>query len=384
MSVQEQDPLSLECLNDDCLAEVFKYLDWKELLIVDRISSRFQTSVNRSLLKNANKLGKKELKKMTKEEFIRISPFLRTLKICGWSWEDQIARTSIIDNVNPNLFQNLKELHLIDIDVDDNVLIELLNLNENRLECLTINICTKLNGSFLQALKSLKRVVFSRLEAKPTDFIDFLRENKTIESLGLICCDFLNEDCASEIAESLSKLHSLRWVSFESRIDFNQNGLKVAQMKSLRNLELTTVKYSEFPLFLRLVAETNSVERLELNCNSLDLQPLTQMTSLKELILWTDVVLNFNMEVVYQIKSLEFLSFHFNNELEPDFVLNLVQNLPKLKRLELGAYQISWREDNERLETFLRLESRNLNIVMDKFSLLSVSVSCFEIGKILL
>lgn len=191
--------LSLVNLNDDCLIEIFKYVDGIELYYLTKVSKRFKCIVSSSI-----RNGVLNLRKLPKA--LSATQILKTI---GKSLSTLTATAKNDKYLNTISHCNKFLLHL-DIEINLNVVSELLfyNYMESLVNLKTIKI--KQTSSefeiihFLQKAKNIGRIELCHCELNPSCNITF----PNLRSLKLIGCSLdLNyfEDLMKDIGNNLEE-----------------------------------------------------------------------------------------------------------------------------------------------------------------------------------
>lgn len=268
-------------LNDDCLMEIFSYMDLRSLQTLASVCWRFKSICEymytryRSLdvelctplrilhlmLHNVgSSLQSLKMEFCRESELVLVSKYCKSLRlfsIKGYSFPFNVKQLS-------GIFTNLQRLDLIDCKLSDKCLSSLLEASRKSseasvLEELNISRNDELIGSALVDIVGLKVIDLSFCyRLKPEYFIEFVAKNKNLRKLNIIECDSLEKDCIKAISihsteleelhtthpydnclDALQKLKNLRFQSVRDYILHGQNSWpKVIPLKYLEKLEI--------------------------------------------------------------------------------------------------------------------------------------------------
>ncbi|GAB0097659.1 hypothetical protein DMENIID0001_133240 [Sergentomyia squamirostris] len=310
----KQDPdqrVSLLYLSDDCLLSIFAYFDAYQLMNLERVCNRFQDLVQTSF-RRIEILDFQSMRKasMKENEFFdietirniatNVGPYIRTLKINTTDFiRDGVIKPKIeilreLLNICPHvqylsfhgyfcfssdlhfiLSKTMRKLKSLEMDLYgdayENQLCRCLLMADQLEEISITSVSSKVTGKFLKAVRNLKKLFFSRIpdfenfeNYQPSNFIEFCKNNLSLECLTIDHFKEFNEDCMNEIAKltNLKQLHMKRVTYFNIMVRSRILG-------SLVNL--THLSWSRFTYeLLDILSQYDRLEYLDLEDSDMD------------------------------------------------------------------------------------------------------------------
>lgn len=342
-------------LNDDCLIDVFSYLNFNDLVSVNQTCIRFQplsehvfrkkhTAINltdtpiddysnvdessftllqiRNLfvsfgpqiqkLKVASNSFKQENRYRVLDLLIRSCTSLRVLCLTGFYIKESLYK------INTTFFSHLEDLSLTLCEVCDSIKRVFSQCHE--LRKLTIQSDSNLTGSCIAIsfprLESMKLVMNSDIETRHLN--TFIKLNLQLTSLKIIHCrNCIFDDIFPKIATFLPNLEVLN-IEIEFFHDFNHNIMHLLQLNHLRELQLNCSRYS-VSAFVEALAAKQQIEVLHLS----------------------DGLLNDNLiDAITKCKKLTSLKLCSMPNVHNRFLSELARNLPLLNDFHVSKCQL--------------------------------------------
>lgn len=341
-------------LNDDCLIEVFNYLNCIDLSACDQTSVRFShianevfrkkhTAINltdttlsgysnvgmnqltllqiRNLfvsfgsqiqkLKVASMSFKEENRYRVLDLIIRSCNRLRVLCLTGFYFKESLYKISI------TFFSNLEELSLSLCELNDSI--KRVFVQCQSLRKLTIQSDSNLNGACLTAhfpcLESITLVMNSDIEAR--NLYTFFRLNPQLKSVKIAHCGgCIFDEIFPKIAKLLPDLESLI-IEVDYFQNFVTNLMSLLRLEKLKELQLNCSMYS-VASFIEALAAKGVIEVLHLS----------------------DGVLNDHLiDALIKCKRLQSLKLCSMPSVHNRFLVDLAKNLPDLNDFHISKCQ---------------------------------------------
>lgn len=228
---------TLFMLNDDCLMEIFSYVDLRDLQTLAGVCWRFK-SICENMYTRYKSLDLEPYGYMPLREFHlmlhNVGTSLQSLKMSfkpevewlvllakyckslrSFSFEGYSTRFNV--KRIRGIFRNLQRLDLIDCGLSDKCLSCLLHASRRTLETasvleeLNISRNNNLTGSALVDIVGLKAIDMNLCrQLQPEFFLKFVAKNKNLCKLSIIDCEHLDKTCIEAIASHLLELEELQ------------------------------------------------------------------------------------------------------------------------------------------------------------------------------
>lgn len=371
MSVDERVVQNVEgsvlMLNDDCLLKILRYLGPRDLLRAEKACWRFR-NVAEMIYKTYKVFNSEDhllLKALELRSLIyNIGPYVETLKIkfhflnrklqvlrfaaqyctnvkalhlCG------IEVSYTMRNIQ-NLFRNLTKLEVEACSVNDKNLSYLMRATENK-------TVTELNLTSNQNLTGRCLPVFSNLRVanlyacsglQPKYFVEFLRENATLEELNIVLCEQINEECIREVAK-LGALKKLAISNGYNGIASTAAYSPLKQLTTLTHLRIGYVNYGVLDALLLEFSHEVPLQYLDLTSGHMTKSCLEALLNFKTL---RGLVLNRKKDCdddvlrqIARLRTLEELSIASCHNVTDDGVREVVRLNPKLRQMDVSSCQ---------------------------------------------
>lgn len=407
-------------LDDECLREVFEYLDPDHLTAIADVCARFRQN---AVATARSKVKKIELDKNSlKREFSKLRNFGASIEFvevdgdCYWYANQVNYQKRVIELLTQYCVGEAVVLQFSNFDLNDGIVnrmrpllvrvrqIELFNCQPGKLflenlpfwapelRILSYESCKGSNGEEMR-FESLHRK-FPKMEAmrfscadnlKNSDIEEFLKKNPQLKGLGAYTCRRIDDGIFRSIVKHVPKIEEI-W--FMAKNLSSTNGAK--NFRQLHELKSLTIGACGAQYLLSVLQEivlgNNSLEYLKLvhfnfpyDYQSQQLiEVISKMQKLKELH-FTDVKDMTSKRIINMCKPLKELSvvrlLGFDLKMTKDDLLAFIQNAEKLQEMwyhPLGSEQTMC--SNFDVGTFAKLvkivdkrqERTKLNLVLDR------------------
>ncbi|XP_059621021.1 uncharacterized protein LOC132264731 isoform X2 [Phlebotomus argentipes] len=321
-------------LNDDCVFSIFSYLNLRELLVMEKVCTRFQT-VAEKIYKSQHVLdfdALGEQKQITlmevKNVSMRLGPHVHTLKATSTSFRTINIR--ILLNIL-RYCVNLRNMYLSGFTISQSVLRVLtktfVNLRvaqlENcsitddigdclreakHLETLDVSQNSEIVGKCLTVLQNIKEINLCCCNnLQVSHFKQFCERNQGLKSLNIIRCDKINHICLEVMARHLRSLESLMICNNYPNVN-PTDYLVLGDLPCLKHLKINYNNFLNVDSFLAKLADRDILEYLDISAGHLTRNTQRALSSFTKLkVLKLNYKIECNDDTLMQVSSADTL-----------------------------------------------------------------------------
>lgn len=362
---------SILLLNNDCLIEIFSYLNLIDLSKITKVCHRFANlaetvfktheSVDISTYNNFTLMKWKEVLETMghhiKSLFIKPQSFLNPpgIKIFEMVSNycchlealslEEFALTRNVYKLKP-LLRRLKILVLDNCTVRQ-YFAEMFNATW-QLETLHFKNSYEITGARLDRLTHLKSLAFTSCgNIQPKYLSQLLERQPNLESLSLICCDRLTSSIFKDIALNSMTLSELN-IEFTPGCRSNcrkEDLLHLATLPNLTKFHFECDTCISISPLLTILAERNLLEELNVSCRTIDddsFEAILRLTNLKVLHLnRTNVSEKWLLKIGEQLTNLTELHLIHSVQVNDDGLMKLMKNATNLKLIDISRTSVT-------------------------------------------
>ncbi|XP_055714722.1 uncharacterized protein LOC129808829 isoform X2 [Phlebotomus papatasi] len=309
-------------LNDDCLFCIFSYLNLRDLAVMEKVCTRFQT-VAESIYKSQHVLDFDQLAEsnlITLMEVKNISTklgcYVHTLKASSTSFRTINIRvlntilkhctnlqTMYLEGFHINTpfcltllakaFGKLKIAALENCSITDELAGCLRDARE--LEVLNLTQNSEIRGECLVGLRKIKEINLSYCQnLQPYYFVQFCERNPELRELNIIRCDKINHLCLEAMSKHLKNLESLMICNSYATVSPGDYVI-LGDMPNLTHLQVNYNNFLNVDTFLARLADRDRLEYLDISSGHLTRNTLRALVNFSKLKV---LKLNYKIECV--------------------------------------------------------------------------------------
>lgn len=347
----------LNALNDDCLREVFKYLNLLDLSNVSDVCTRFNYLSNElfpfrykhlHLSHNSEFFGRPMDVERLQRNF---GSFIQSISV-----KTDVRTTGGFQGrllILRPLLSKIKVLKLHGVGSSDElygVLCVCMEIRTLHLDSFNLDKC--IGKSIKRRFKQLEEVKFREIIGiADSDLHHFIVSNPQLTSLSILRNHLIRPTKAiRSIVKYLPKLECLEidQISYYQNIDmfsanhfnFKQTILELSQLKHLKVLKLNFLLLPVGPLMRALVANAVPIEHLKLYLGEIDSNAINSISLMKQIKILEFRVNGLNderlVEMVQQLPQLQELYFEGMDEPTTIGIKQILPNANQLTRLRLN------------------------------------------------
>lgn len=361
-------------LNDDCLREIFSYLDLIDLTKISKVCQRFATlaetvfksheHVDVTFIRIYSDITLLEWKEVLetmghhiKSLFIKPQSFLNPPGIkmfklilnncCNLETLslEEFSLTQSVYQLKP-LLRRLKTLILDNCTVRQNFM-DMFNASW-LLETLHFKNSYEVTGARVYLLTNLKTLAFTLCgNIQPVYLSQLLMHQQNLESLSLICCDRITSSILRDIGLYSTKITELN-IEFSPGHRYNcrqEDLIYIANLPHLKKLQFECDTSINISSLLTIIAERNLLEELNVSCRTINedsFEAILKLTNLKVLhINRTNVSEKWLSKIGEHLVNLTELHMIHSVQVGDNGLMELLRNAINLKLIDISRTSVT-------------------------------------------